>query len=108
MMPTLNGEFLLVDYFSYSVLQKKPKKGDIVLSQQGVKLVTKRVAAIEGEMVEVIKDGQVDNLVIPKDHVWLLGDNPAQSQDSRAYGAVKCSAIRGKALYKLNSFEEVK
>lgn len=41
------------------------------------------------------------NLKIPKGHVWLLGDNPNWSKDSRHFGAVPYGLIRGRAWFKV-------
>lgn len=38
---------------------------------------------------------------IPKGHVWLLGDNPNYSKDSRDYGPVPYGLIRGRACFKV-------
>ena len=38
---------------------------------------------------------------IPKGHVWLLGDNPNYSKDSRDYGPVPYGLIRGRAYFKV-------
>lgn len=46
------------------------------------RLVVKRVATVHGDAVTV------------------LGDNPAASTDSRAYGALPRSAVRGRVVYR--------
>lgn len=43
----------------------------------------------------------VCKLKIPKGHVWLLGDNPNWSKDSRHFGAVPYGLIRGRAWFKV-------
>lgn len=40
-------------------------------------------------------------LKIPKGHVWLLGDNPDCSKDSRHFGPVPYGLIRGRACLKV-------
>jgi signal peptidase I len=78
------------------------KPGDVVLvntDSEGSML--KRVAALPGQPIPneytyVVKKGlQKSPAVCPKDCVWLLGDNPKDSIDSRTYGAVPLSQIQG-------------
>jgi signal peptidase I len=42
--------------------------------------------------------GEVD-VILDKDEYFLLGDNRANSRDSRNYGAVKRANIAGKVLF---------
>ena len=39
---------------------------------------------------------------IPQGNVWLLGDNPSNSRDSRDYGPVPVGLIMGKAVGKFD------
>ncbi len=39
--------------------------------------------------------------VVPKGHVWLQGDNYHNSTDSRHYGPIPYSLLRGKVFYKI-------
>lgn len=39
---------------------------------------------------------EVSECVVPAGHVWLEGDNPENSKDSRSYGAVPTAMIIGK------------
>jgi signal peptidase I len=81
----------------------------------------KRVVAIEGETLE-IRDNQVfidgaaqsepfvrdgSNMAdfgpvdVPENHVFVMGDNRGQSQDSRSFGPIPESDIIGKAFIKV-------
>jgi len=40
-------------------------------------------------------------IIVPKNHVWLEGDNPLYSTDCRHYGPVNVSALRGRLVYRL-------
>jgi nickel-type superoxide dismutase maturation protease len=71
------------------VLVSSPSKlaaGDIVLAdhpfKQSVRVI-KRVHAIDGERLQ------------------LVGDNPSESSDSRVFGTLPLSSIRGRAVCKL-------
>ena len=71
------------------------RKDDIVTfirrSKDGTTdFVTKRVSAFEGEVVKY-REAKV---VVPEGHIWVLGDNPKQSGDSRHFGAVPYENLR--------------
>ncbi len=38
---------------------------------------------------------------IPKDHVWVMGDNRNRSSDSRVFGPIKESKIVGRAILRI-------
>lgn len=83
MHPTLrDGEVVLVDQNAY--LSSPPNPNDIVLAlhpyKGGVHMV-KRV-------LHLVESG----------HVFLKGDNPLESSDSRAFGAVHPSKILGQVI----------
>jgi len=97
-----------------------PKRGDIVAlfhPQEGT-LVLKRVIGLPGEVVKIRSEGVYINdqflsepylgqkTMIPADraygvpagHVFVLGDNRDQSEDSRDYGPLPLSRIKGRAV----------
>jgi signal peptidase I len=116
MSPALNdGDTALVNIFVEHL--SDPERGEIVLVRDGFRdYATKRVVGLPGERVD-IKDGKVYvNLRIlresylPKEtitqsarttfclgrHEYLvLGDNRSDSYDSRDYGPVSRTAIKG-------------
>ena len=55
------------------------KVGDIVVFRHGGKLLVKRIAATEGNVVEYKGQG----MTVPKDCFYVLGDNAGNSFDSR-------------------------
>lgn len=66
----------------------------------------KRILAVEGERVYLQdKDNYVD---IPKNHVWIEGDNKDNSLDSRAFGPISKHLIVGKVVAKIYPFNERK
>lgn len=85
MIPDLQpGDEVLVDSRAYQHLS--PQIGDIVVASRpdrtGVTII-KRVQSVD-------KDGRL----------YLLGDNPASSTDSRSFGPVPTSNIFGKVTSK--------
>ncbi|XP_066917597.1 mitochondrial inner membrane protease subunit 1-like [Clytia hemisphaerica] len=84
------------------------KVGDIVISKSPTSptnLVCKRVAATAGDHVrsspEMLTHGCPKLFEVPRGHIWLLGDNPENSTDSRSYGAVPIGLIHGKVCFKV-------
>lgn len=64
--------------------------------------VCKRVSAIAGDQILHINvKGVPKMMTIPLDHVWLLGDNPSNSNDSRYYGPMPVSKLQGKVFLKI-------
>ena len=79
------GDRLLVNRLAY--LRRPPAPGDAVVirdPEHPSRLLLKRVAAApDGPQTEA-------------DRIYLLGDNPAESRDSRHFGPLPRSAIVGK------------
>ncbi|PWA01537.1 hypothetical protein BB558_002377 [Smittium angustum] len=98
MLPTINtqGDWVVVNKL-FGNRFKSLKTGDIVISTSPLdpgRLVIKRIAGMEQDIVDL---GLVKKKV-PKGHLWLSGDNPSGSTDSRNYGAVPMAMIVGKEL----------
>lgn len=50
------------------------------------------------------------DVIVPKDHVYVLGDNRINSTDSRNFGCVPIKKIEGKVAFRfwpLNKFSTV-
>ncbi len=64
--------------------------------------VCKRIRGVQGDIVyHRNKAGQPVLTRIPVGHVWLLGDNPDNSNDSRYYGPVPLGMLQGRVFAKI-------
>jgi signal peptidase I len=84
-----------------AVRPRRVRRGDIVVVEDprtpGFELV-KRVVALPGDWLEVAdhhEQGDAAGLVLGPDEYWVLGDAPERSTDSRTFGPVSRTAIRG-------------
>jgi signal peptidase I len=113
----------------------EPKRGDIVVfrsSLEGVdgtmKNLIKRVIAVEGDTVEIhdgvvyvndealeepytkegYTDGQMPEITVPQDDLFLLGDNRQKSKDSRdpSVGFINKDKLVGKAVFRVFPFSD--
>ncbi|KAI0361237.1 signal peptidase I family protein [Trametes cingulata] len=64
------------------------------------RIVCKRVTGLPGDVICVDPTGKyapsTEHVVIPRNHIWVTGDNLPWSRDSRIYGPVPLGLIRGK------------
>lgn len=106
MLPTFNswGDLLLQEYFS--VYTERIRVGDVVMSRSPRNpkhIVCKRVLGLAGDTVHVPRTtlrGPL-SVKVPEGHVWLQGDNPTNSTDSRQYGPVPYALLEGRAFLKI-------
>jgi signal peptidase I len=111
----------------------EPKRGDIVVFRSSLesadgttKNLIKRVIAVEGDTVgihdgvvyvndkalkepytkEGYTDGQMPEITVPQDDLFLLGDNRQQSKDSRdpSVGFIGVDKLIGKAVFRIFPF----
>lgn len=121
MLPTLlPGDRLLVDQYAYRL--GHPRRGDLALfrhpDRPGRTLI-KRLVGLSGEQVSLGDRLVIDGQAIPEPYLlpssrrsaptnWrlgpnqyvMLGDNRAESRDSRHFGAVEAGQLVGRAWYR--------
>lgn len=61
--------------------------------------IVKRIRGVEGDVV--YDEASESFVVIPPGHLWLLGDNPNESRDSRSYGPIPVSSVNAKVMCQL-------
>ncbi|XP_054263614.1 mitochondrial inner membrane protease subunit 1 [Macrosteles quadrilineatus] len=97
MEPTLyTNDAILTEHLSPRF--NKISKGDIVVARSPTnpkQFICKRVTGVEGDKM---CPGFISQVVVPRGHVWLEGDNRSNSSDSRAYGPVPIGLLRGRVL----------
>jgi signal peptidase I len=121
MVPTLKyGDRVLVNKFIYRFTE--PERGDVIVfkSVQGDDQdLIKRVVGVPGDEITVrggrlFVNGEPQRepyvnkkfpdrsfyapTTVPKDHIFAMGDNRANSQDSRVFGPVPKENIEGEAF----------
>ncbi|KAK6580672.1 hypothetical protein PZA11_006908 [Diplocarpon coronariae] len=64
-------------------------------------LVVKRIIAMEGDTVYTRAPCPVPTVQVPRNHVWVEGDNRAANKtlDSNTYGAIPINLIQGKITH---------
>lgn len=123
MVPTLKvGDRVLANKFIYRFTE--PERGDVVLFDSvedgSDDTLIKRVAGVEGDEIRVqggalFVNGETQNEpylnqyvpdqstpygpeTVPRDHVFVLGDNRGNSGDSRVFGPVPLDNIKGEGF----------
>jgi signal peptidase I len=96
MAPTLlPGDRLYVDPAAFR--EYPPARGDLVVVRDPTlasRFLVKRVAFLAGE------SPTTEGPPVPARSVYVLGDDPAQSRDSRAFGAVPLEQVVGHAWFR--------
>lgn len=130
MQPTLYAsDRVFLDIISYKFTN--PKHSEVVVFDSPIEkgsLYVKRVIGIPGDHIK-IKDGKIyinDSLLvedylpegiytegdidikIPDGMIFVMGDNRGQSTDSRVFGPVSISSVKGHALFRVYPFDTMK
>lgn len=119
----MTGDNIMANKLAY--LASEPDVGDIITfyEESTDKVLIKRVIAKGGQVID-IKDGnlyidgveqdesythgkptfELDSNIqypytVPKDHLWMMGDNRTNSQDSRYFGAIPIDSVVAEAMF---------
>ncbi len=134
MLPTFeNGEYLIVDEFSYHFRQ--PERGEVIIfryPQDHSKFFIKRIIGLPGERLE-IKNSKIHiynaefpegftlgesyigknvfmadtSVTLNKTEYFVLGDNRGMSSDSRYWGPLANDLLIGRAWLRLWPFNRI-
>lgn len=111
MAPTLNPSGDIILHESLTPL-KKLRRGDVIIAvspEDPANRVCKRIVALPGDVVRNDSKSYFDvqpQTKVPKGHVWLQGDNRADSKDSRNYGPLPLACVKGRVVCKVYPFWE--
>ncbi|KAG1671880.1 hypothetical protein FOA52_003447 [Chlamydomonas sp. UWO 241] len=101
MFPTFSGQGDVVVVDALSKWRGIIRPGDVVICSRPVdpkENIIKRVTAVGDQYVVVYPDRDhthVRRVLVPPGHMWIEGDNPAHSLDSRQYGPVPLALVKG-------------
>lgn len=104
MEPTFrDGQRLLVCRAYWLVGQIRRNDIVVIRGQDGKGFLIKRVHRLGGEVVDFMNVPDNWRIThgefrVPKDHLYVIGDNYAVSEDSRKYGPVPLSRVIGKVV----------
>ncbi|OUO90732.1 signal peptidase I [Gordonibacter sp. An230] len=131
----MTGDMVFAEKVSY--LFRDPEPGDIVTFKDPEipgRILIKRCIAVGGQTVDIndedglvyvdgeplsepyvdgkpsyrLAGGVVYPYTVPEGHVWVMGDNRTNSQDSRFFGAVPVSTVEARGLVVLWPFDEMR
>jgi signal peptidase I len=113
-----SGEYVLINTFAYRI--GTPRRGEIVAFRHegdAREVFIKRVIGLPGDRIRIDRgrvyvggakrdepyvqdadDRSVPEITVPPSSVYVLGDNRANSEDSRSFGPVSDDRLIGRAV----------
>jgi signal peptidase I len=113
-----SGEYVLINTFAFRV--GRPRRGEIVAFRHegdAREVFIKRVIGLPGDRIRIDRgrvyvngtkqdepyvqdadDRSLPGVLVPQSSVYVLGDNRANSEDSRAFGPVSDDRLIGRAV----------
>jgi signal peptidase I len=126
MLPTLEDkEYVFMEKVTYWF--SGPERGDIIICSypNSPNTYVKRVIGTPGDRIRItggvlyINDtanydyyqgvmlNDMDEVAVPEDHVFVMGDNRNNSMDSTSIGPLPYSMVQGKALFVVWPFDSI-
>jgi inner membrane protease subunit 1 len=112
MLPTLaeSGEIVIENTLTYRLFPNSLSRGELITLVSPLnpsRIACKRVIGLPGDWVCVdptgLKAPSGEHVLVQKGHVWIAGDNPACSNDSRDHGPLSMALIRGKLFARVRA-----
>ncbi|EIW64419.1 signal peptidase I family protein [Trametes versicolor FP-101664 SS1] len=92
---------------------KRLRRGDLVTYISPIdptRRVCKRVTGLPGDIICVDPTGEyapsTEHVVVPRNHIWVTGDNLAWSRDSRMYGPVPLGLVKGRLYARIRPLRD--
>lgn len=133
MDPTFHQtDYLIVDQLSYHL--REPKRGEVIIfrfPKNPKEHFVKRVIGLPGDTLQIIngevtiitKDKEtfkldepyiknksyetLEDILVPEGNLFVMGDNRAESYDSRMWRFLPINMATGRALFRLYPFDKV-
>ena len=112
MLPTLatSGEVVFEESLTVRVFPRPFKRGELIVFTSPLdpsRVVCKRILGLPGDTICVDPTGEyadsTEHVVVPKGHLWVIGDNASMSYDSRHYGPLPSALVRGRLRARVSS-----